>query len=226
MLPFPQSHMGYADKTLAPGETVLYRARYHWIFYRTGFLILLLALLLGGGAIYASRESPGAGVAGPVAYLALGFAVLAGMILLARRFRAAQDEFVVTDRRVFRSVGVIAREHEQAPLEKIQDITVTQSGLGRLLGYGDVTLETASERGTLVFPSIATPEAFRTAIWGRARAESGAPATAAAPAVIPAPEAAGPSATGRLEQLESLRKRGMVTDAEYAEKRREILARL
>lgn len=222
--------MGYTEKTLAPGETVLYRARYHWIFYRTGILILVLAILIGGGSLYAARKSPGAGVAGPVGYLALGFAVLAGMILLARRFRASQDEFVVTDRRVFRSVGVISREHEQAPLEKIQDITVTQSGLGRILGYGDVTLETASERGSLSFPSIASPEAFRTAIWGRPRGESpgagAGAASAAAPAGTPASAGTAGPAAGRLEELESLRKRGMVTDAEYAAKRQEILSHL
>ncbi len=210
--------MGYADKTLAPGETVLYRARYHWIFYRSGLLVLFLAILLGGASLYASRTAPGGDIAMPVAYLALGFAVLALMLLGARYVRARQDEFVVTDRRILRSVGLVTREHEQAPLEKIQDITVTQTGLGRLLDYGTVTLETASERGTLLFPAIASPEAFRTAIWGRPRADAPAPAPAAGS--VPATPA------GRLEQLEGLRRRGMVSEVEYAEKRREILAHL
>ena len=208
--------MGYAEKTLAPGETILYRARYHWIFYRSGLLVLFLAALLGAASFYAYRTDAGGEVAMPVAYLALGFAVLSLMLLGARYVRARQDEFVVTDRRILRSVGLVTREHEQAPLEKIQDITVTQTGLGRLLDYGTVSLETASERGTLLFPAIASPEAFRTAIWGRARPDAAAPALAAA--------AATPS--GRLEQLESLRRRGMVSEAEYAEKRREILTHL
>ena len=213
--------MGYADKALAPGEAVVYRARYHWIIYRTGLVILVLGALLGVGAFYAARKSPGSGVAPVVAYLALGFAILAGLILLGRWFRATRDEFVVTDRRVIRAVGVVSRDHEQAPIDKIQDITVKQSGLGRMLGYGDVILETASERGTLEFPSIASPEEFRTAIWGRPRA--GSPAPAASPS---APSLASGAAAGRMEELEALRRKGLVTEAEYAEKRREILSHL
>lgn len=217
--------MGYADKSLAPGETILYRARYHWIFYRSGLLVLFLAALLGAASLYASRTAPGSEIAAPVGYLALGFAVLALMLLGARWVRAQQDEFVVTDRRVLRAVGLVTREHEQAPIEKIQDITVTQSGLGRILGYGDVALETASERGTLLFPAIATPEAFRTAIWGRPRADA-AMGLAMTPAAAGPAAAAPPTPASRLEQLENLRRKGMVSEAEYAEKRREILAHL
>lgn len=201
---------------------MLYRARYHWIFYRTGLLILFLAFLLGAAALYSLRASPDASVARIVAYLAGGFAVLAGMILLGRVFRASQDEFVVTDRRVLRAVGVISREHEQAPIDKIQDITVSQSALGRILGYGDVTLETASERGTLIFPAIANPEAFRTAIWGRPRPG----AVPVQTGTTPAPAAASAATTARLEELEGLRRRGMVSETEYAAKRQEILSHL
>jgi membrane protein YdbS with pleckstrin-like domain len=213
--------MSYSEKTLAPGEAIVYRARYHWIFYKTGLFLLVLAFLLGAAALYSAKTSPGSGVAQIVAYLAGAFAVLAGMILLARAFRASQDEFVVTDRRILRSVGLVSREHEQAPIEKIQDITVTQGLLGRLLGYGDVSLETASERGTLLFPAIADPEAFRTAIWARPR-----PGVAAVVDPGTPPAGASSPTSARLEELESLRKRGMVSEEEYAAKRREILSKL
>jgi membrane protein YdbS with pleckstrin-like domain len=213
--------MGYADKSLAPGETVLYRARYHWVFYRSGLVVLFLAALLGAASLYATRTAPGAGVAQPVGYLALGFAGLAAMLLAARSIRARNDEFVVTDRRVLRSVGLLSKEHEQAPIEKIQDITVTQGLIGRLLGYGDVSLETASERGTLVFPMIAEPEAFRTAIWGRPRPDAAPPAGGP-----PAPPSPATATAARLEELENLRRKGMVSEAEYAGKRREILSGL
>ena len=46
--------MGYADKNLAPGETILYRARYHWIIYR--FTIVLLVLAARAGCRGALRE--------------------------------------------------------------------------------------------------------------------------------------------------------------------------
>jgi membrane protein YdbS with pleckstrin-like domain len=213
--------VSYSEKTLAPGEKIVYRARYHWIVYRNGLLILLLGFLLAAAALYASNTSPATGLAAAVGYLAGGLALLGGMVLAARAFRASRDEFVVTDRRVLRAVGVLGREHEQSLISKIQDITVSQGLLGRLLGYGDVVLETASERGTLVFPSVANPEAFRTAIWSRPEASTGTAGAGMAPAT---PQPSGASA--RLEELDSLRKRGMVSDEEYAAKRREILSAL
>ncbi|MEO8430072.1 MAG: PH domain-containing protein [Acidobacteriota bacterium] len=214
--------MGYAEKNLAPGESIVYRARYHWIFYRSALLVLLLAAILGASALYASKASPEAGVARPVLYLALGFAGIGVILLAARALRASNDEFVVTERRVMRSVGLLSREHEQAPIEKIQDITVTQSILGRLLDFGDVSLETASERGTLLFPAISAPEGLRSAIWTRTGNAAARPA-AVSPAAIPGARS---GTAERLEELEHLRRNGIVSEAEYAAKRRDILGRL
>jgi len=35
--------MSYAEKNLAPGESIVYRARYHWIYYRTALALLLVS---------------------------------------------------------------------------------------------------------------------------------------------------------------------------------------
>ncbi len=209
--------MGYAEKNLAPGESVLHRARYHWVAYGRGLGFLALAVLLAAASFYASRVSPESGVSRPVAYLAGFFLLLSVVALLARCLRTVADEFVVTTRRVIRRVGLLSREVEQAPVEKIQDITVEQGWLGRLLDFGTVTLETASERGTLTFPSIAHPEAFRNALWGQAAPAAGALTQATAPA------GAVSSSRQRLAELENLRQQGLVSDQEYAAKRLEIL---
>ena len=134
----------------------------------------------------------------------------------------AADEFVVTNRRVLRKVGLFAREAEHAPIEKIQDITIDQGVTARLLGYGTVALETASERGRIVFPDIARPEAFRNAIWGQGATPVGAPGGAPASA----PAAAAPPAAQRLSELEDLRTRGLLSTEEYVRKREEILKSL
>jgi membrane protein YdbS with pleckstrin-like domain len=214
--------MGYAERNLVPGETIVYRARYHWTIYRVALVLFGLALLLSAASIYAHRTSADSGVAGPVAYLALGFTAVAVIGFLVRWIRASADEFVVTERRVLRKVGLMARDIEQAPLEKIQDISVDQTFSGRVLGYGTVTLETASERGSMTFPRIARPQAFKNALW----AQASAPASSR-PGVSPAalPPAAAP-ARERLAELDGLRQQGLVTEEEYAAKRREIIAGL
>jgi membrane protein YdbS with pleckstrin-like domain len=211
--------MRYADKNLAPGETILYRARYHWIIYRFTIVLLILAAALGVAALYATKSQAGDEVGRPIGILAAAFVVLALLAYLVRRFRASLDEFVVTNRRVIRKVGFYAREIQQAPLEKVQDITVEQGAFGRMLGYGTVIVETASEKGMLVFPSIASPDGFRNHVWGQAPPEDRAPSAAQAPA-------APVSAQARLEELESLKQRGLVNQEEYAAKRQEILSHL
>jgi membrane protein YdbS with pleckstrin-like domain len=213
--------MGYAEKNLAPGESILYKARYHWVFYRFTIIVLVLSAALGVSALYARRAQAGDEVGRPLAYIAAAFVVLALLAFLVRRFRASQDEFVVTNRRVIRKVGFYAREIQQAPLEKVQDISVKQGVFGRMLGYGTVIVETASEKGMLVFPAIASPEGFRNAVWGQAPP---APPVSAA-TTVPAP--AGGSATrGRLEELDRLKQQGLINDEEYAAKRKEILSHL
>ncbi len=211
--------MGYADKNLAPGETILYRARYHWIIYRFTIILLILAAALGVAALYATKSQAGDEVGRPVGILAAAFVVLALLAYLVRRFRASLDEFVVTNRRVVRKVGFYAREIQQAPLEKVQDITVEQGAFGRMLGYGTVIVETASEKGMLVFPTIASPDGLRNHVWGQALPEAQERAEVQAPAATV-------SAQARLEELESLKQRGLVNQEEYVAKRQEILSRL
>jgi membrane protein YdbS with pleckstrin-like domain len=212
--------MSYAEKNLAPGESIVYRARYHWIYYRTALALLLVSAVfaLWWRLAGSSLESPGsATVFRNLALLLLGAAVVAYVV---RRIRNAADEFVVTNRRVMRKVGIFAREAEHAPIEKIQDVTLDQGMTARLLGYGTVILETASERGRIVFPDIARPDAFRNAIWGQSTAAVSSPA---APVVAaPAP----PAAAQRLAELEDLRTRGLLSTEEYIRKREEILKAL
>ncbi len=165
--------MSYAEKNLAPGEAIVYRARYHWIYYRTALAFLLVSAVFGlwwwlAGSLPGAQ--PASPVFGNLALLFLGAAVAA---FLVRRIRNAADEFVVTNRRVVRKVGLFAREAEHVPIEKIQDITIEQGVMARLLGYGNVALETASETGRIVFPDISRPEGFRNAIWGQGTAAAG-----------------------------------------------------
>jgi membrane protein YdbS with pleckstrin-like domain len=212
--------MSYAEKNLAPGESIVYRARYHWIYYRTALALLLVSAVFGLWWRLAGSTlgSPGSSaIFGNLALLCLGAAVVA---FIVRRIRNSADEFVVTNRRVMRKVGIFAREAEHAPIEKIQDVTLDQGVTARLLGYGTVILETASERGRIVFPDIARPEAFRNAIWGQSTAATSAPA---APVVT---ATATPAAAQRLSELEDLRTRGLLSTEEYVRKREEILKAL
>jgi len=216
--------MKYAEKQLAPGEQILYRARYHWIFYGRAILPLLLSIAASAAAL--AFEAKGAGrTPSTVAMYAAAALLLLSLVLFAiRAIRARTDEFVVTDRRILHKVGVFAHETRQCPLERIQDVTVDQSFWGRLLGYGDLAIETASERGQILFPTIEHPEGLRTAIWTHVGTGG---------VSVPSPGAAAPSSspqTGtpaeRLARLNDLKNRGLITPEEYEAKRREAVREL
>ena len=230
MLPFETHPMAYAEKNLAPGESIVYRARYHWIYYRTTLALLLVAFVFGLWWWISGERLEAGGASAIFGTIALVLLVAALVHFLARRIRASADEFVVTTRRVIRKTGLVAREAEHAPIEKIQDVTVDQGVLARLLGYGTVILETASESGRIVLPDIADPERFRSAIWGQTPAATAAIPSAPAPV---APAAAGTfsgnveiTVAARLTEIENLHKRGLLTTDEYLRKREEILGSL
>ncbi|MDQ5873425.1 MAG: PH domain-containing protein [Acidobacteriota bacterium] len=207
--------MSYAEKNLAPGETIVYRARYHWIYYRTTLVLLLVAAAFGIAWWYSGNRLEDGTPSSIFKNLALLFLVAAILHFVVRRVRASADEYVVTNRRVIRKYGLVAREVEQALLDRVQDITLHQGITARLLGYGTVVLETASETGRLTFPDIAEPEEFRKAVWGQ---QTGSTVGSAAPAA--------PTTATRLAELEDLKARGLLSPEEYARKREEILSSL
>jgi membrane protein YdbS with pleckstrin-like domain len=207
--------MSYAEKNLAPGETIVYRARYHWIYYRTTVVLLILAAVFGVSWWFAGNRLEDGTTSSIFGNLGFLFLVAAVLHFLVRRVRASADEYVVTNRRVIRKYGFVAREVEQALLDRVQDITLRQGVTARLLGYGTVVLETASETGRLTFPDIARPEEFRKAVWGQ---QTGA---------VPAPAApAAPTTATRLAELEDLKARGLLSAEEYSRKREQILSSL
>lgn len=55
------------------------------------------------------------------------------------------DRFVITNMRVFRVHGVLDQNLATMPMTRILDISVSQPFLGRLLGYGHFTFESAAQ---------------------------------------------------------------------------------
>jgi uncharacterized membrane protein YdbT with pleckstrin-like domain len=81
-------------------------------------------------------------------------------LFLAPLFARWTSEFAVTNQRVVIKTGLIARDTLEMNLQKIESVGVDQSLLGRLLGYGDITIiGTGGTREQ--FSCIADPVRFR-----------------------------------------------------------------
>lgn len=88
------------------------------------------------------------------------------------------DNYVVTNMRVVHveSIPLFRETRTEAPLRAVQDIQQVQEGLGaQLYQFGDLIIETAGERGNVVFRSIANPAQVREVIFEQIqRASAGA----------------------------------------------------
>ena len=249
--------MSYADGLLSTGERILRRSRQHRFVFLWGARYTILAVAIAGGLLWIGGRLDPDGISGSfreilgwitAALFFGGIAVFAWTIL---RFR--NQEYVLTDRRVIGVEGVLNRRATDSSLEKINDAVLSQSVFGRMLDFGDLTVQTASEGGIEPMTMIRGPIAFKRAMFdakhaydvetersGRApgppiRERSTAEPVAAAAALdavsgstLIAPGArADPDQVARtLSILADLRDRGAVTPEEYQAKKTDLLARL
>ena len=209
--------MSYVEKNLMPGEEVLLRPRYHWVRF-----VPAASAVVFGVVVAAAGQALDPGNFIPLA--AGGILVVLGLAAMAWRWLADSfDEFAVTSFRVIRKTGVMERSVRQIPLEKIQDVNVHSTLGGRWLSYGDVEIQTAGSDSTVVFPRILHPEEFRNVLFtsGRPRAGNDGLGAAAAPSA-----AGGASVEARLKEAERLYKSGVLSEAEYQEKRKALVHEL
>lgn len=146
--------MGYIDEHLLPGEQVTYRAHRHWLIFAWPVLLLLAA-----GLAFLVLSLVGAWPLGRWIVLVLG---LLGAVVLGVKplIEYVTSEFAVTDKRVVTKVGLVERDSQETLLSKIETIGVDQTLVGRMLGYGTVTLVgTGGSREP--FALIARPLEFR-----------------------------------------------------------------
>jgi uncharacterized membrane protein YdbT with pleckstrin-like domain len=141
--------------------------------------------------------------------------------------------FVVTSDRVIFRTGVASKHEVTIPLEQINNINFNQSIWERIVGAGDLEIESAGKDGQSRFDDVRQPDAVRQEINkqrdldGRRRAAwsnpGAAPGTAGGAPAAAAREASIPE---QLEQLAGLRDRGVITPAEFETKKAQLLERM
>ena len=118
------------------GEVIVDEVRKHWVVYVVPALIGFAGLLCIALFLVSSVQ-----VAWLPLVAGLGLFGWAGWRALAQNM----DRFVITNMRVFRVKGVLARSLATMPLGRILDITVVKPMTGRILGYGHFKFESAAE---------------------------------------------------------------------------------
>jgi uncharacterized membrane protein YdbT with pleckstrin-like domain len=227
--------VAFPERLLSEDEELIYDLRPHWLTLVLPVLITLVVVVAVGAAWVVIP----AGDLQQPAQLAVG--VLGVVVLLltvvGRVLRWATTHFVLTtERLIFRS-GVVAKFGREIPLERINDVTFSQSLFERLIGAGDLLLESAGEHGQSRFSNIRDPEAVQLEIYrqmeandrrraGYATTQPHPPVAHPATDRTPTPPTRSPTPLDDLERLADLRDRGVVTEEEFQRMKRELLDRM
>ncbi|MCX6374301.1 MAG: PH domain-containing protein [Actinobacteria bacterium] len=151
----------YVMQQLGANEKILYTERHHWVFFVAEMIkwILFAAAVLALVIVLRVWLFEGAGW---VWWLLLIFLVPA--VRIAWGFLSwRMNVYVLTNRRVIESTGVLSKRVADSSLEKLTDIVLKQSILGRMLNYGDIIVLTAAAgAGINNLKQIRRPMEFKT----------------------------------------------------------------
>lgn len=207
--------MGFPIAQLNDNEEMILDLRPHWWFcIRPALAIILAAVAL---ATSAAKGAPAV-----VQQFGGACLLLAVLWLGARLIRWVTTNFVVTTERLIHRSGVLARHEVIISLDRIQAVLADTTILERLLGTGDLTVESAGERGLQVFRDIARPTAVQQEIDRQAERYRQRRYSNGAPAAEPTTR---PSTVSELERLGALFDRQVLTRPEFEDLKAAILNR-
>jgi membrane protein YdbS with pleckstrin-like domain len=133
-------------------EHVVFTVRPTLIFIKVGYALTVLA---GIALVFllAMISVP--------AYISIPIALALLLIPAYYHIRRNMIRYTVTDAKLEIDTGLIARTTRNIPLSKVQDVTVSASIPQRLLGFGDIIVDNASEvGGTIVMDNISNPRHY------------------------------------------------------------------
>jgi uncharacterized membrane protein YdbT with pleckstrin-like domain len=127
--------------------------------------------------------------------------------------------FVLTTDRLITRSGIIAKQSKEIPLERINDVAFSQSVFERIVGAGDLLVESAGERGQERISNVRKPEEVQLRIYKEAEENSNRMMRPDAPK-------AEPSIPEQLEALARLKEQGVISAMEFETKKQELLKRM
>lgn len=221
----------YAESLLSEGEQIALRSRQHWMAtlvegWAAWALFLASLVLIGLRLQFAGDDlvAKALGIGIPVV-------LVLSLVLLGHRYWSwYEQEYLVTNRRVLKVEGILNKRSADSSLEKINDAVLEQNLFGRIFGFGDLDIMTASEDSVdhyrmldqaPRFKKIMLDEKHRLEMEVVRLPSPPARAGAVGPRSMTADEV-----TRTLASLADLRDRGAISVSDFEAKKQELLARL
>jgi uncharacterized membrane protein YdbT with pleckstrin-like domain len=215
--------MGYVESLMGRNERVVFTTRQNWhrlLVPSLGSVAAIVLLVVAGSVLY--PVTAGLSMVGAVvlSLVPLG-------LLVQRLLWWWNEKYIVTNRRVVQIEGILEKHVIDSSLEKVNDVVLRQSALGRVLDYGDIEILTGSEIGVNKLKNIFRPIRFKTEMLNQKESmgeidafESRAKRTLSseAPTAGDVPEL--------IAELDELRQKGILTVEEFERKKRQLLDRI
>jgi uncharacterized membrane protein YdbT with pleckstrin-like domain len=212
--------MGFPPELLSDDEEVVVDMHPHW-WTMVPTSALLVVVIIGGLLILIAA---GSGTAWMVGRAVVGVGLLVTLAGFGIRYaKWSTTEFVVTTERVISRSGVLAKTGIEIPLDRINTVFFNQSAFERVARSGDLGIESAGEGGRQTFTNIRKPNLVQAEIYAQKERYEDRRL-----------ERMGRASQGHLKvsipeqiaQLDELRQRGVVSDAEFETKKAELLGRM
>jgi uncharacterized membrane protein YdbT with pleckstrin-like domain len=221
----------YPPKLINEGETLVLDLKPHWWFFWKHIvagLIVLVVVLLWSGTIGLDDEFS-------KYFVSIGILVYAGFVVV-KYFAWTYTHFVLTDRRVISRSGIVSKRGTEIPLDRINNIDFSQRIWERVIGAGDLDIESAGKDGQSHFENVRHPDMVQQEIYRQMEVNSRRQASWHAEAIAnnpgsrsqPAPAATAPvpDVADQIAKLMTLRDQGAITTEEFETKKAELLDRM
>ncbi len=204
--------MAFPDGYLNDGEDLILNLKPHWwIFASPGGLVVgALAITIALNVLVDVQY---------IGYIGWALLVVALVNLGVAYGRWSTTFFVISSERLIFRHGVLTKRGVELPIDRINNINFGQSLFERMIGAGDLLIESAGESGQSRFSNVRKPSAVQNEIYRQIELQrKGARGTA--------PAAVEESVADKIRQLEELRNQGLVSAEEFESKRRDLLDRM
>ena len=204
--------MPFSPKLLNDGEEILLDLHPHW-WYLAGPVAAVVVVLVGTiAALVAGVPADGQLALAAVVIVALAW-------LLLRYARWYTTDFVLTTDRLIHRKGLIGKRGREIPLDHINDIGFDQTVFGRIIGAGSLSIESAGQRGQELFVDLPRPSKIQNEIYRQIDAgKTRRAGRTEGRRDLSIPE--------QIEKLDELRRRGVLSEAEFEASKADLLNRL
>ena len=210
-MPFPRKYLHESE------DIVIDRKPHLWFLVHPVAAFVVTLVL---GSLAASKINPRNGhVNGWISWASIVLPVFSLLWFVWTYITWRTTNFVVTtDRLIFRQ-GVVAKKGKEIPLERINDISFNQTIFERLIGAGDLLIESGGEQGQQRFTDIRKPFEVQNLIYKSIeQAKARDMDRMAGRRELSLPE--------QIEKLDDLRQKGVITQADFEAKKAQLLDKM